>query len=195
MKLKIILCLALVSSGGLLGYSQNAGEPLPGDKPSEPLGKLLEIHSFQGRPAIEIYMKGFQDMAFNAYLKEGESHMLLFLSLPAMKSQFETVTNFIVRSNRAARICAERNGVGTYDVFWSKDSQRLAIAFMGNFIAGYDCKSGQKIQVRDGLDNKNQCRAIGVAIQSFLDGKDFTEAEMTEIRNHSYLGQPHQTKP
>jgi hypothetical protein len=190
---KIILCLALVLSGGLFGYSQNDSGQLPASKNEQPVGKLLEIHSLKGRPSVAIYMRGFQDMAFNAYLKEGESQKLLFLSLPAMKSQFETVTNSIVRDNHAKRFCAEN--VGMYDLFWAKDSQRFAIAFMGNFIAGYDCKTGQKIQVRDGLDNKYQCQALGVVIQNFLDGKNFTEAEVSDVRKHSYSGQPRQINP
>jgi hypothetical protein len=195
MKPKLLLCLALVLSGGLFGCSKSNEGQLPNNQSDQLLGKLLEIHSLKGRPTVAIYMRGFPDVSFSAYFVDDGASKLLFLTLPEMKSQFETITNSIVRDNHAKRVCADRNGVGMYDVFWSNDSQRLAIAFMGNFIAGYDCKTGQKIQVREGLDNKFQCQALGAVIQSFLDGNDFTEAEVADVRRHSYSNQDHHANP
>jgi len=185
---KLLLCLALVLSGGLFGCSKTDRSSNESQS-VEPSGKLYETHFFNGRPSVAIYMHGFVDSSFDAYRVDNGTNKLIFQSLPAMKSQFESTTNSIVRDNHAKRICADRNGMGMYDVYWSKDSQRLAIAFMGNFIAGYDCKTGQKIQIGDCVENKFQCQALGTVIQSFLDGKNFTEAEIADVRKRSYLAQ------
>ena len=193
MKSKRILLLALALSVGLPGCSQDNMGSSSASKSEEPAGKLLEVHSLKGRPQVVIYMRGFQDMAFSAYLKDGGTQTLLFSSLPAMKSQFESVTNVIVRDGHANQFCPV--AMGMYDVYWAKDSARFAIAFMGNFVAAYDGNTGEKIQVRDGLDNKAECRRLGMKIESFLDGGNFSEAQSADVRAHSYPGLSRQTNP
>ncbi len=193
LKTKLITLLALIGAVVLAGLGSAVAQGDPAAAAGTEPGKLLEVHSLKGRPAVRIYMKGFTDMAFSAYLQEGDSRKLLFASLPCLKSQFESTTNVLVRGRRAHRFSAA--GVGQYDLFWSADSQRLALAFEGNYIAGYDCRTGQKIQVRDGLDTKLQCRALGAVIGSFLEGKAFTDAEVAAVRQHSYSAKPPETTP
>ena len=186
MKTKIILCLALVLSGALGGCSKTNGTA--NVQRDEPSGKLYEIHSLQGKPPVAIYMSGFVDLSFRAYITEGAVKKLLFSSLPAMKSQFENITNSITRENHAKRIPGENSGSKMYDMFWSTNLQRFALAFQGNFVAAYDCQTGQKIQITDGLENKYQCTALGAVIKRFLDGEMVTDAEVTEVRRRSYSG-------
>ena len=163
-------------------------EQLELNKSGLPSGKFLEIHSLKGRPSVAIYMQGFVDSSFKAILKEGETQKLLFRSLAVMN--FETLTNVIARDYKAKSFAPET--MGTFDVFWAKESPRFAIAYRGNFVASYDCKTGQKIQIRDGLDTREQCRALGKAMESFLDGKEYTDADVEEIRKNSY---PKQSNP
>lgn len=189
---KLILGLALVLSGVLSGCSKpNEAASVQN---SEPPGKLYEIHSLHGRPPVAIYMRGFVDSSFDAYLKEGTTYKLLFRSLPAMKSQFESVTNSIIRENHAHRIPGPNTGERMYDLFWSTNGQRFALAFQGNFVAAYDCQTGQKIQITDCRENKSQCAALGAVIGRFLDGDKVTDAEVAKIRRDSYSVQP-ESKP
>jgi hypothetical protein len=102
MKPKLLLGLALILCGVLSGCSKP--KESASVQSGEPPGKLYEIHSLHGRPPVAIYMRGFVDSSFSAYVKEGATYKLLFQSLPAMKSQFESVTNSINRGNHAHRI-------------------------------------------------------------------------------------------
>lgn len=75
-----------------------------------------------------------------------------------------------------------------YEVFWSENLPRFAVAFKGNFVAAYDSKTGQKIQLQDCVENRYQCQAIGTVIERFLDGAALTDAEVAEVRKRSYSG-------
>lgn len=188
---KLLLGLALVFGCALLCGPAKAQNTSPTD---EPPGKLYEIHSFHGRPPVAIYMRGFVDSSFSACLKEGATYKLLFPSLPAMKSQFESVTNSINRGNHAHRIPGPKTGEKMYDLYWSTNLQRFALAFKGNFIAAYDCQTGQKIQITDCRENKSQCAALGSVIGRFLDGGKITDAEVEKVRKDSYFVRP-ESKP
>ncbi len=177
MNTKLILWLALVFSGAFVCLSQT------------PKAKIYETHSLKGQPSVAIYMHGFVDSSFDAYLVEGQSQKLLFSSLPALKSQFESVTNSITATNYAKRASGKNTGEKMYDVYWSTDLQRLALAFHGNFVAAYDCQTGQKIQIKDCRENQSQCTALGSVIKRFLAGEAITDAEVEDVRKRSYSGQ------
>lgn len=173
MNRKLICCLAIVLSGALGGCSKT------------PSGKLYEIHSLQGQPSLAVYMHGFVDSSFDAYIKEGAVTKLLFRSLPALESQFANTTNSITGENHAKRIPEENVGLPMYDVFWSTNLQRVAIAFQGNFVAAYDCQTRQKIQIAE-WEDETQRTALGAVIKRFLDEETVTDAEVAEVRRHSY---------
>lgn len=183
MKTKLIFCLALILSGVLLGCSET--DRVVSATSSEPSGKLYETHSFRDRPTVAIYMNGFVDSSFSACIREGSNNQMLFVSLPAMKSQFESATNSIVGRNHANRT-PNNAGEKMYDLFWSTNLHRFALAFRGNWVAACDCQTGQKIQITDGRENKFQCTVLGATIKRFLDGETVTDTEVAKVRKQSY---------
>jgi hypothetical protein len=129
-------------------------------------GSLLETHSFPDKPAMEIRMHGFQDASFDAYIIEANSKRKLFTSLTCLRSTFNGTTN--AHPQKYVGIWHPAKGSPQmYEVFWSQDSQRVAVAFQGYFIAAYDRVSEQKIELGDALRlGYEECDRL---INSFLE--------------------------
>lgn len=148
--------------------------------------KLYETHVSQGKPTIAIYISGFLDSSFNAYI-EGSPRKVIFQSLPASNHLFKDTTNSLIRKSAAQRIVANPDMSGMYEVFWSSNSTRLALAFKGYFIEAYDLDTKQKIETKQTDEIDYQYIAFDALIEGFLNGKSVKEAEIVAIRKSAYL--------
>jgi hypothetical protein len=142
---KIILCLALVLSGGLLIGSYKFVIYLIEN------GQSFERHIVPGKPTIDIHIYGMADAGFSAYMVEGRKKKKIFDLLECYTPDFQETANPIARNYQDTTIQREgdKSGSPMFQILWSADTNRIGIAFKGYFVAAYDRTTGQKIQFSD----------------------------------------------
>jgi hypothetical protein len=155
MKPKLILGFALVLSGIVLVGVFKVAFVFEN-------GELFESHIAPGKPTIDIRMFGLADMGFNAFLVEGWKQKKIFDLLECHSPDFGNSTNTQVR-HYDGTISTASGRLPIFQILWSGDTNRVGIAFNGYFVAGYDCKTGKRIQFADYI-NMNMPRENGVPI-------------------------------
>jgi len=137
-----LLCVALAIAGVSVAVFQCPGLGTP---------ELYESHVSPGGPTIEIRWAGFMGGSlFDAYLVRGPKREKILTSLENIPEHFDETTNRKPRTY--ARCIVTRDRLPIYQVAWSADSNRVAIAFHGYFVAAYDCVTRQKIEFKDYAD-------------------------------------------
>jgi len=148
--------------------------------------EVYERHALDGRPTLTIYVRGFVDSTFDACISETNGEREIFHLLPATVSQFGVIaTNSPYTDLDHGKRESER-GAGMYDLFWSGNQLRFGLAFQGHFVAAYDVKTGQTIQLTDCRESPGTCRAISQIIERFLRGEAIANAEIERVRKESY---------
>ncbi|MGZ4972355.1 MAG: hypothetical protein ACXWDN_06305, partial [Limisphaerales bacterium] len=152
----------------------------------EPQGKLYETHAEKGRPTVEIYMHGFLDSSFDAYLVENGGRELLFASLPCMKAEFGNSTNAMAHGKAAKRIGAETFSVPMYSVYWSTMGKRMAIAWQGYFVAAYDTTSKQRLMIPNNPVPPGIYKPIDALFARFLAGEEIATNDIVAVRKQAW---------
>ena len=163
-----LICLSCITLFFFLGCSKNetAKQPAGAGASDSPVGVLFESHSYSNCPTVRIYMKGWQDAFFDAFIDDPKGEKLLARDLPELKSYFQGRTNVSTLPHHAKRVAA-RLGDKMYDVYWSSDLKRVGIAFSGNWVTAYDITTGRTIH----LDSQTAQRSNNFqgTAQSFLE--------------------------
>jgi len=117
---------------------------------------LYESHVCPGKPTVEIRWTqgGFMGggSSFDAYLVQGWTRKKILTGLDNIASHFDNTSNAMPRTY-VTRIAA-RDRPQIYQVAWSADSNRVAIAYHGYFVPAYDRLTGRRIEDEDYLDTR-----------------------------------------
>ncbi|MDB6059816.1 MAG: hypothetical protein JWO95_3660, partial [Verrucomicrobiales bacterium] len=141
-----MLCIVALLSFLGCSRSQPLAQPPRAVDSGAPIGKLFEVHVYSNCPSIRIYMKGWQDSFFDAFIDVPQGEKLLSRDLPELRSYFRGHTNSIEMAHHAKYVGA-KVGEKMYDVYWSADLKRVGIAFVGNWVAAYDLSTGTIIKL------------------------------------------------
>jgi len=90
--------------------------------------------------------------SFDAYLVQGWTRKKILTGLDNIASHFDNTSNAMPRTY-VTRIAA-RDRPQIYQVAWSADSNRVAIAYHGYFVVAYDRLTGRRIEDEDYLDTR-----------------------------------------
>jgi len=127
-------------------------------------GEMFERHSAPGVPDVEIYSQGFVDSSFAAYLvsKDGRRD-LIASSLPCHMKLAEFRTNdrrdsYLTNLISASAISTAK-GAAVFEVFWTKDLQRVAISYRGYLVRAYDVRNRRTFgcDTDEVFDSRDRC--------------------------------------
>lgn len=117
---------------------------------SSTTGTLYETHTQTGRPSIEIFMYGFQDASFAAWVVDGQSrvnpfdHLVCTLGEIGANRELPPIPH---ATNRAV----QGRGEPVYQVAWSADGKRFGLAVNGYFVAAYDLTTKKRLTILDAV--------------------------------------------
>ena len=175
----IFLPLLLGTLGWLLASSEIASLSL-GAKLTT--GAVYETHISEGKPSIEVRMRSFVDAGFDAYLIDSNGNRSkLFASLPSSGAAFGYSTNVTKHSNLATRVSVAAGSPTMFEVFWSKDGQRFALAFRGFLVAAYDRNSARKMSL-DLVGPNLPIKEWDDQLARFLRGDQITDDDLAQLR-------------
>jgi hypothetical protein len=90
--------------------------------------------------------------AFDAYLAQGWTRKKILTGLDDIASHFDNTSNAMPRTYVTHMATRDRPQI--YQVAWSADSNRVAIAYHGYLVAAYDRLTGRRIEAEDYLDTR-----------------------------------------
>jgi hypothetical protein len=121
--------------------------------------ELYESHSAPGKPTVEIRWTfgGFMGggSAMDAYLVGGWHRKRILTMLDNIASHFDNTTNAVTRAYATCTTSALRPQI--FQVAWSTDSQRVAVAYHGYFVGAYDRVTGKTLELKNYAGDYRRC--------------------------------------
>ncbi len=116
-------------------------------------GKLMETHLSLGRPTVEIWMFGFlQGHSFQVLINTNGKRTQIVPEIWYMPPNFGT-TNAAVTKQSDVEFCRDlvaakgsSEGGVFYQVYWTRDGDRCALALHKHLVAAFDVRTGAQLR-------------------------------------------------